>query len=179
MNWNEYKKLSEKTLSTQFHCDKQVENLLHGVSGVITELEELLGWNDEVNKKEEVADVFWYIALLDRELDLNLEIPTYNIEFTQIGNDALITQSFKTSSLLLDFLKKKLFYNKNIDTKSFSDLTKSLFESMCVFCSVNDIDVESILDTNIEKLKARYGDKFSSDKAINRNLEKERMILEK
>jgi NTP pyrophosphatase (non-canonical NTP hydrolase) len=179
MEWSEYKVLSEKTLSTEFHCGKQVENLLHGVSGVITELEELLGWNDEVNKKEEVADVFWYIALLDRELDLNLEIPTYDKEFTQLKNDALIIQSFKTSSLLLDFLKKKLFYNKSIDITSFSDLTKSLFQTMCIFCFVNDIDVESILDTNIEKLKARYGEKFSSDRAINRNLEKERMILEK
>jgi hypothetical protein len=50
---------------------------------------------------------------------------------------------------------------------------------MCIFCNVNDIDVKSILDTNIQKLKARYGEKFSSDRAINRNLEKERMILEK
>jgi len=178
MEWNEYKVLSEKTLSTEFHCGKQVENLLHGVSGVITELEELLGWNDEVNKKEEVADVFWYIALLDRELDLNLKIPTYNVEFTQIGNDALTIQAFKTSSLLLDFLKKKLFYNKTIDIALISDLTKSLFESMCIFCNVNDIDVKSILNTNIEKLKARYGEKFTSERAINRNLEKERIILE-
>ena len=57
MNWNEYKELSEKTLSTEFHCGKQAENLLHGVIGIITELDELLDWNDEVNKKEEVADV--------------------------------------------------------------------------------------------------------------------------
>jgi len=177
MNWEEYKNLSEKTLSTEFHCGKQVENLLHGVVGVITELEELIGWNDDVNKKEEVADIFWYIALLDRELNLNLKIPTYDVEFTQIGNDALIIQSFKTSSLLLDLLKKKLFYNKNIDIASFSDLTKSLFQSMCIFCNVNDIDVESILNTNIEKLKARYGEKFTSERAINRNLEIEREIL--
>jgi len=177
MNWEEYKNLSEKTLSTEFHCGKQVENLLHGVVGVITELEELIGWNDDVNKKEEVADIFWYIALLDRELNLNLKIPTYDVEFTQIGNDVLIIQSFKTSSLLLDLLKKKLFYNKNIDIASFSDLTKSLFQSMCIFCNVNDIDVESILNTNIEKLKARYGEKFTSERAINRNLEIEREIL--
>ena len=177
MNWEEYKKLSEKTLSTEFHCGKQVENLLHGVVGVITELEELIGWNDDVNKKEEVADIFWYIALLDRELNLNLKIPSYDVEFTQIGNDVLIIQSFKTSSLLLDLLKKKLFYNKNIDITSFSDLTKSLFQSMCIFCNVNDIDVKSILNTNIEKLKARYGEKFTSERAINRNLEREREIL--
>ena len=179
MEWNEYKVLSEKTLSTEFHCGKQVENLLHGVSGVITELEELLGWNDEVNKKEEVADVFWYIALLDRELNLNLEIPNYEKEIIQLTNQTLIIQSFKTSSLLLDFLKKKLFYNKNIDLDVFSKESKNLFETMCTFCKVNNINVKSILDTNIEKLKARYGEKFSSDRAINRNLEKERMILEK
>ena len=179
MEWTEYKVLSEKTLSTEFHCGKQVENLLHGVSGVITELEELLGWNDEVNKKEEVADVFWYIALLDRELDLNLEIPNYEKGITQLTSQTLIIQSFKTSSLLLDFLKKKLFYNKSIDIDAFSNESKSLFETMCTFCKVNNIDVKSILDTNIEKLKARYGEKFSSDRAINRNLEKERMILEK
>jgi hypothetical protein len=178
MEWNEYKMLSEKTLSTEFHCGKQVENLLHGVSGVITELEELLGWNDEVNKKEEVADVFWYIALLDRELNLNLELPTYTKEFTQLKNDALIISSFKISSLLLDSLKKKLFYNKNIEFDLFSVQCKSLFDNMCVFCEVNSIDVNSILHTNIEKLKARYGEKFSSHRAINRDLEKERTILE-
>jgi hypothetical protein len=30
MEWNEYKVLSEKTLSTEFHCGKQVEYLLDG-----------------------------------------------------------------------------------------------------------------------------------------------------
>ena len=33
-------------------------------------------------------------------------------------------------------------------------------------------------DVNIAKLKARYGEKFSSEKAINRDLETERNILE-
>jgi hypothetical protein len=32
----------------------------------------------EVNKKEEVADSFWYVAILDRVLELNLEIPKTN-----------------------------------------------------------------------------------------------------
>lgn len=35
------------------------------------------------------------------------------------------------------------------------------------------------LEKNIAKLKARYPDKFCSDKAINRDLDKERKILEK
>lgn len=178
MEWNEYKQLSEKTLSTEFHCGKQVENLLHGVIGVLTELEELLSWNDEVNKKEEVADVFWYIALLDRELNIGLEITKFEKEFTQIKNQALIVQALKQSCTLLDYLKKKIYYNKDISINDFSKMTENLFGTMCVFCHHNDINIQNILDTNIEKLKARYGEKFSSDKAINRNLDKERLILE-
>ena len=35
-----------------------------------------------------------------------------------------------------------------------------------------------MLQRNIDKLKARYPDKFSQEKALNRNLDKERDILE-
>lgn len=178
MNWNVYKDLSEKTLSTEFHTGKQVENLLHGVVGVLTELEELLSWNDEINKKEEVADIFWYIALLDRELDLNLNISSKKSNLVQVKNETLIIQSFKHSCLLLDILKKKIFYNKNIDINNFSNITKNLFETLCLFCDVNDIIIGDILETNIAKLKSRYGEKFSSDKAIHRDLDAERTILE-
>lgn len=179
MNWNEYKNLSEKTMSTEFHCGKQTENLLHGVVGILTELEELMDWNDDVNKKEEVADVFWYLALLDRELNLNLVIPNFTKNFTQLTNDSLIMSSFRISTYLLDGLKKKLYYNKPLNSDSFSTQLRSIFDNMCTFCFINDIKIESILDTNIQKLKVRFGEGFSSDKAINRNLNLERIILEK
>jgi hypothetical protein len=179
MEWNEYKKLSEKTLSTEFHCGKQTENLLHGVIGILTELDELFSWNDEVNKKEEVADVFWYLALLDREMNLDLKIPQIKNEYTQLTNESLITKTISVTCLLLDDLKKKLYYNKQIPFDIFSTRSKTVFENMCAFCHHNDINIQSILDRNIDKLKARYGEKFSSDKAINRNLEIERLILEK
>jgi hypothetical protein len=65
-----------------------------------------------------------------------------------------------------------------LDLNEISKLTVSLYESICTFCFVNGIKIEKILDTNIAKLKARYGDKFSSEKAIKRNLELERTILE-
>jgi len=42
-----------------------------------------------------------------------------------------------------------------------------------------DLNTEEIFDINIQKLKARYGDKFSSERAINRDLETERKILSK
>lgn len=39
-------------------------------------------------------------------------------------------------------------------------------------------DFEAVLNTNIEKLRARFPDKYTDDKAINRDLDKEREILE-
>lgn len=180
MNWTEYKNLSEKTMSTEFHCGKQTENLLHGVVGILTELEELMDWNDDINKKEEVADIFWYIALLDRELNLGLQIPKLDDNnFFQLKNDSLILQSIKTTLSILDQLKKKLYYNKTIESDKFSEKVNLLFETLCIFCVYNKIEIEKILQTNIDKLRARFGEKFSSERAINRNIKHERSILEK
>lgn len=189
MNWLEYKELSEKTLSKQFHVSKQDELLLHALLGVATELEELLGWNnDDVNKQEEVADVFWYLAILDRELNLNFDfnerkytnLDKFNNYIYRIftSNDRMVLDSYKKCSLLLDFLKKKIYYNKPINIDEFSKLSNQLFESLILFSDKNNIDISYILDRNIQKLKARYGEKFTSERAINRDLETERKILE-
>jgi NTP pyrophosphatase (non-canonical NTP hydrolase) len=189
MNWSNYKELSEKTLSREFHNNKKDELLLHALLGVNTELEELLSWNkDDVNKQEEIADIFWYIAILDRELDLKLEFSKK--EYTKLlkiknffhrvfnTNNNKVLNTYKTCSLLLDFLKKKLYYNKEIKTNEFKTLSVKLFDQIVEFGERNNVDIEYILERNIEKLRARYGDKFTSERAINRDLENERKILE-
>lgn len=79
MNWNEYLVESEKTL-----IDKgKMENILHGCIGASTEAGELLDAYkkvhfyskplDVINVKEEIGDIMWYVAILCRELDLNME----------------------------------------------------------------------------------------------------------
>jgi len=179
MNWEEYKLKSEKTMSNDFHCGKQTENLLHGIVGILTEIEELMDWDDEINKKEEVADIFWYLALIDRELNLNLKIQKLDDNnFFQLKNETLINRCLKLSLVSLDQLKKKLYYNKTINTEKFSSNVVYIFETLCIFCLFNKIDISKILEANIEKLKSRFGEKFSSERAINRDLKNERTILE-
>lgn len=182
MNWKEYLPLSEKTLSTEFHCSKKEELLLHGVMGILTELDELLDSNDDsVNKEEEIADSFWYLAILDREINLNFTLDS-NVDETddlkRKTSDELVLLMYKKTSTLLDFLKKKLYYNKQIDLNRFSEISNELFNLFIYFSTRNNIDISSALDRNISKLKARYGDKFTSERAINRNLDIERNILE-
>ncbi len=188
MNWNEYLKMSEKTLSYSFFTDEKTQVLLHGIIGIITELEELIEWkSDIIGKSEEIADVFWYLAIFSREY--NIDFNYYKKElsfldkvkhtiFKQKLSSKVILDMYKESSLVLDMYKKKLFYNKEINEQKLVEHIKTLFKLSSEYCLINNIDISVSLDRNISKLKQRYGDKFSTEKAINRDLDKERDILE-
>lgn len=78
----------------------------------------------------------------------------------------------------VDAFKKDLAYNKPVDWINVQEEIGDLMWYISNFCTFNDFDLEKILDQNIAKLKARYPNQFESDKAINRDLEKERKILE-
>lgn len=179
MNFEEYKVLSEKTLSTQFHCETKEELMLHAVMGMLTEIEELLDNHmsdvvDDANKIEEIGDFFWYISIISREYDLSLPKEAQ----TSLNDFQIILEVTKKCLKMLDFLKKKLFYNKPINEDLFIQYTKEITSLFISYATIYDISIEKMFDVNISKLRARYGDKFSSERAINRNLEVERTILE-
>lgn len=80
---------------------------------------------------------------------------------------------------LTDPFKKNLAYGKEIDWINVEEEVADLMWYIVNFCECNGIDLPKILDRNIEKLQARYPEKFTTENAINRNLEVERKILEK
>jgi len=80
---------------------------------------------------------------------------------------------------LADVFKKSLAYNKPIDWVNVQEELGDLMWYIAGFCKICDIDLEVVLHKNMEKLKARYPEKFNSDKANNRDLLKEREILER
>jgi NTP pyrophosphatase (non-canonical NTP hydrolase) len=199
MNWTEYKELSEKTLSYEFHCSTQNEIMLHGVMGFITELEELLDWGakkDTVGMAEEFGDILWYSAIFGRLYDMGY--PSINMNknkkmFKKMFNkflkivsyvdwikksDLIVLDMYKKSSLILDIMKKKIFYNKPIVDAEVCKIVTDLMLLTVKFAEYHDIDIEKAMEINIAKLKARYGNKFTSNKAINRDLKAERDILE-
>jgi NTP pyrophosphatase (non-canonical NTP hydrolase) len=179
MNWKEYLEQSEKTMSFEFHCDEKEQRILHAVIGILTEIEELLDnhigdSSDEINRSEELADAFWYCAIISRE---------YNIDFSQISRKSnnpmeTLIRIVKHTCSLLDMLKKKLYYNKPIDESKFKTNFYEVLLNLSDYANQYSINIEETFDINISKLRARYGGKFSSEKAINRNLDLERSILE-
>lgn len=189
MTWNEYLPLAEKTLSTQFHCNKEIEQkLLHAIIGSLTEVEELLdnyedgklitNINEQGSVAEESADIFWYISILFRELNIGNHNYTLNDEFNLKTPFNTLLVFTKLSLKFLDLLKKKIYYNKPINNDIMVDLSIKMQAIMEYYCFQYNTNVGDILERNIAKLKARYGEKFSSERAINRDLETERTILE-
>lgn len=84
---------------------------------------------------------------------------------------------------LCDPVKRHLIYGAPLDVKS--NEKGSLREEMgdrawydAQFLDAIDIKIEDIWERNIAKLRARFPDKFTEDKAVNRDLEAEGKALE-
>jgi NTP pyrophosphatase (non-canonical NTP hydrolase) len=188
MNWSEYLPLAEKTLSTQFNCEDEFhQKLLHSVIGSLTEVEEILDnytdgqlttdINNQGSLGEEVADAAWYVSILFRELNIKID----DIDFSDHKDENpfnTLLSFLKVSLKFLDLLKKKIYYGKEIDKETMIELSIKMYSLILHYAQSNGSNFSEILDKNIAKLKARYGDKFTSERAINRDLEVERNILE-
>ena len=78
-----------------------------------------------------------------------------------------------------DMMKKHIFYGREIDKVNLKEELGDLMWYIAIACDEAGISLEEVMQTNVDKLKARYGDKFTEKAAINRDLQKERKILEK
>lgn len=80
---------------------------------------------------------------------------------------------------LLDVLKKNIAYGKPIDYVNMKEEVGDLMWYIINLCDLYNWNIEEIMETNINKLRIRYPEKFNSEKAINRDLSAERAELEK
>lgn len=86
----------------------------------------------------------------------------------------LVTESAE----FLDALKKHIYYGKTLDTTNLKEEIGDITWYERIGIDELETTLESIIYTNIAKLKARFPDKFAEDKAIVRDLGAERAILE-
>jgi NTP pyrophosphatase (non-canonical NTP hydrolase) len=78
-----------------------------------------------------------------------------------------------------DQLKKWLFYGMPLDVVNLGEEIGDLFWYCALASNELNIPFTEIMEKNIAKLKARYGEKFSNHAALNRDLEAERSVLER
>jgi len=81
---------------------------------------------------------------------------------------------------IMDALKKHLFYGKDLDLVNLAEEMGDQFWYLAGMARVlGYTDFDQIMQTNIDKLKARFPEKFTEENALVRDLDKERYILEK
>jgi len=83
------------------------------------------------------------------------------------------------SGEFLDALKKAIFYGKELDRVNLQEEIGDLLWYCAIALDELGGDFDSTMSINIQKLKARFPNKFTEEDAENRNLDKEREILEK
>lgn len=172
MNFDKYQQLAFRTCKDKGSMEM---NLIHMALGIHSEYDELftaIQNNDKVNVAEEIADHFWYIAGFCTFKGWSL----YGLMSDDIDHILTLAQA---TSILQDLVKKEVIYGKTMDQKDIYEILYKIASCLVDIAHDWDISVEATLDTNIAKLKVRYPDKYTDDKAINRDLLSERKELEK
>ena len=180
MNLKEYQEQAKRTCPT-LGSDKL--DLAHMVLGICSENEEVLKaivHKDTVGIGEEIADQFWYIAnyCTFRGFDLQ-ELYNNRLEFTTEDWEEEVSIEDVKLSKLQDYVKKYIAYNKPLNKELEENCIKGLLFGLMDDVDYSGLDLSNILDNNIAKLKVRFPEKFTEENALNRNLEAERVELEK
>ena len=101
-----------------------------------------------------------------------------NFDDNTMDNHHMILGMLTETGELADIFKKSLAYNKEIDWVNAGEEIGDIMWYIANFCRINNLDLNKILETNIAKLQARYPDSFTEESALNRDLEREREVLE-
>ena len=168
--------------------------LMHGILGLSSELAEIREAHgqdeiDAVNLKEEMGDLYWYIGIMIDELQVDPDTvltvhsinepgytdPEARKEMLGHAIDVMTVQIGEAS----DLLKKAIIYGKPLDEQKLAERLKNLDFWIAHSLFLYQIKPGDSRETNIAKLKARYGDKFTEAAALERDLAAERAILEK
>jgi len=83
------------------------------------------------------------------------------------------------SAEFLDALKKAIYYGKELDKVNLAEEMGDILWYCAIALDELGVSFEEVMEKNIAKLEARYPEKFTEEKAENRDLEVERGILEK
>jgi len=148
----------------------------HAVVGIGTESIEFLGHTDDVNAREEIGDMLWYIALLCDELSMNLALLVDHAhDITAVLKESSGIKLVIAAGDLLDLYKKNSFYFKE---HSYQHKVTVVLAHLHLLCETFNTTLKNEMVRVIEKLRVRYPEKFTREAAENRDLVAERKTLE-
>lgn len=115
------------------------------------------------------------------ELRESQDLPKIAARFQEIGTVRLVHSMIGLATEageIQDMMKKHLFYGKEIDRVNLVEELGDIMWYVGLACSELGVTLDEVMAKNNAKLAARYGDVFTEDAALNRDLNKERETLE-
>lgn len=186
MSMQNYVELAIKTESVISSINNIDFRMLHAAMGICTEVGELCHNavffehdNPEKNRANlvgELGDVFWYVAIACDVIVLDFNKISQS-KIDAVIEDCTLQRLVIKSSEILDMLKKTIYYKKAFDAYTIAGLLTDIIELSISIINLNELTLDEVLEKNINKLAARYPDKFDSYRAIHRDLDAEQKTL--
>lgn len=121
----------------------------------------------DYQKSASVTDLMDYGPVIARLQD----IKTVQLLHAAMG---MVTEAGE----FMDMMKKHLLYGKDIDYVNLKEEMGDKLWYMALGLNTLKSSFDEVMQQNIDKLAARYPGKFTEEAALNRDLERERRILE-
>ena len=170
----------------------RIYRVMHGLIGLSTELAEMIELLDrdvtpEFNHDhfcEELGDLWWYLAIICDELDSVSDFEEVGRRVSIYGEDALdlLLMIQRAVGEGFDVIKRRIYYNvPDAEPKASWDIAGD-----CAFKVLGLLDdmgnragfnAAEVWQANIRKLAARYPAKFTTEDAIDRDLDAEVQAL--
>lgn len=173
---NNYIRLAMRTNSTVTGENQDVTpDLLHATLGLCDEFFEYDKAPSWRNAMEELGDLCWFIALASRDLQVD--------PFTHA--EAYLDENPDCPTLrdaIMEFVsrvKKAYAYGAKLDVARLFCLLRVMIARVAqIVRHKSNLTLDGLLEANINKLQARYPEKFDAELAMNRDLRREAVALQ-
>lgn len=163
--------------------NKELSHVAFGLASELGEVVQALRKNDPVNLIEELGDLMWYVGLAELTINPNVNevafasTPKKSYSITDETRDSVFDLVIHVSELV-DLVKKKAFYGKEIKPGAMESEIENIKLVVSKMADGIGADLQTVCEVMCAKLMKRYAGGYTDKKAIERNVEVEREIME-
>ena len=164
MTLNEYQTLAARTIATD-DVDQMERHALHGLTAEIGELMDSCFGTDLEHTIKECGDVCWMVAELCTTHEWFLGDIVQDLD----GCWGMSCAAYAAiDNGLLNGTYQKVLQGHRWDVETAKRALGNIFRNVMGVAGCCGSSPDHVLQTNIEKLKARYPDGFSTDRSLHR-----------
>lgn len=169
IDWKELENYYDDAVYNLVVKARSERRLMAAAMGLCGEVSEYLqSFDDGKDPTNELSDVAWYMAEICSSLGLDLDGVLFRNSYHESKNWA-DTDLVIAAGNLCDYLKKVTAHGHELDVEKVKILLSRVANNYLAILYIEGLKLEDVLEFNINKLKKRYGDKFSTEASVNRD----------